>query len=262
MRGARCDAHPYWSLSVSGLTYRAPAANRPFNRVLTVRKAASAAHISEESFAFKPRKRADWQVGPSFQLTREQAVQTQLQVCSTKLQSVFDVHGSLNMAQYRRLCNATTRLSQITELKFCIGLATLTRSQEAIILGKVVTHVCMGFYWELTPTSYVLPCSVNRDLGQFERFRRIFHSPHYSILLGHIEHVPLSSLKVYLMSFDIRYHDVAAIQTQVLCNRSLSCSGSSESGSRATRQERRVYLNSRWCSALGADMMVYGSQIS
>ena len=65
-----------------------------------------------------------------------------------------------------------------------------------------------------------------------------------------------------LTSFDMRHHHSAAIQTRVLCNRSVSCSGSSESGSRATKQERRVYLNSRWCSALGADMMVYGSQIS
>jgi hypothetical protein len=34
------------------------------------------------------------------------------------------------------------------------------------------------------------------DLGQFERFRRIFHTPQYEVLLCHLDHQLLSSLKV------------------------------------------------------------------
>ncbi|KAK9812596.1 hypothetical protein WJX72_000145 [[Myrmecia] bisecta] len=34
------------------------------------------------------------------------------------------------------------------------------------------------------------------DLGQFERFRRIMHTPHYCVLLGYTEHQLLSSLQV------------------------------------------------------------------
>ncbi|DBB17849.1 TPA: hypothetical protein ACH3X3_002867 [Trebouxia sp. C0006] len=37
---------------------------------------------------------------------------------------------------------------------------------------------------------------VNKDLGQFERFRRIFHTPYYSVLLSHLHYTPLSSLQV------------------------------------------------------------------
>ena len=39
-------------------------------------------------------------------------------------------------------------------------------------------------------------CRVNRDLGQFERFRRVFHTPYYSVLLSHVQHATLSSLQV------------------------------------------------------------------
>ena len=42
----------------------------------------------------------------------------------------------------------------------------------------------------------LLLCRVNRDLGQFERFRRIFHTPYYSVLLSHLQYTPLSSLQV------------------------------------------------------------------
>lgn len=34
------------------------------------------------------------------------------------------------------------------------------------------------------------------DLGQFERFRRIFHTPYYVVLLNHTERRILSSLQV------------------------------------------------------------------
>lgn len=36
----------------------------------------------------------------------------------------------------------------------------------------------------------------NLDLGQFERFRRMFHTPSYSILLNHRRHELISSLQV------------------------------------------------------------------
>lgn len=55
-------------------------------------------------------------------------------------------------------------------------------------------------------------CRVNRDLGQFERFRRIFHTPHYSILLSHVQHLPLSSLKA-----------IAAIDSTVLVTKHKGC---------------------------------------
>lgn len=34
------------------------------------------------------------------------------------------------------------------------------------------------------------------DLGQFERFRRVLHSPQYSVLLGHTDHKIISTLQV------------------------------------------------------------------
>lgn len=44
------------------------------------RKSACASQKADKNFAFGPRKRSDWQLGPSFELDREQAVQMQLQV--------------------------------------------------------------------------------------------------------------------------------------------------------------------------------------
>ena len=44
-------------------------------------------------------------------------------------------------------------------------------------------------------TSYF---GMSQDLGQFERFRRIFHTPYYIVLLNHTDRQVLSSLQVVL----------------------------------------------------------------
>ena len=98
-------------------------------------------------------------------------------------------------------------------LKCFIVLLTLIPSPDAAILGAL--YYCLprnnidrllgnaqqhervtapGLH--CTQSRLCLVCRVNRDLGQFERFRRVFHTPHYSVLLSHVRHATLSSLQV------------------------------------------------------------------
>ncbi len=64
-----------------------------------------------------------------------------------------------------------------------------------------------------------LLCRVNRDLGQFERFRRIFHTPYYSVLLSHLHYTPLSSLQVskVLNCRHAHVHLVLQSYTGIIC---------------------------------------------
>ena len=114
---------------------------RPFRQVShSERKVACTSQKADDSFAFKPRKRADWQDGPSFELTREQAVLKQLQVlASVQCFSAAPTQTRL----YDRLCKATTSLHRITASKFCTALPTSIRSPEAYTLGDCTSPMAL-----------------------------------------------------------------------------------------------------------------------
>ncbi|DBA71259.1 TPA: hypothetical protein ACH3X2_011077 [Trebouxia sp. C0005] len=102
-----------------------------------------------EEFPIRPKKRSDWELGPAFDLSQEQAVCMQLKALQ---------QNDLPTADH--------------------GIEVLYR------------------FADFDPFARSCYFGVNRDLGQFERFRRIFHTPHYSVLLSHLHYTPLSSLQV------------------------------------------------------------------
>lgn len=97
-------------------------------------------------------------------------------------------------------------------LRSSIALLTLIPSPDAATLGMLyfqslrLQHNAYGVIGSCQcigclPGLFLTWCSVyiyrvNRDLGQFERFRRIIHTPYYSVLLSHVQYSPLSSLQV------------------------------------------------------------------
>lgn len=78
----------------SALHHRTPALQslkriRKFKHTTT----ASGPKTADENFSFRPRKRSDWQIGPSFELSGEQAVLTQLEVSDTWQASPVEADG-------------------------------------------------------------------------------------------------------------------------------------------------------------------------